>query len=143
MDVKHYLPTLHRDLERSGVEYAICGGIALWPYNCERHTQDIDILVSTKTAVNLRKLITQGYVWDLEYPRTLKMLTGGAPVEIDILIESYGIPGTAFVPSNVVANRNKINGVWFVTKAYLIEMKSASTRAQDEADVACLQSEDL
>jgi len=139
-NLKGFLPVLHKDLELCGIEYAICGAVAMWPYNIDRFTRDIDIVVSKVTALRLKSLMELGYQWSEEFPRTLRYQTGGVPIEIDVLIEGFNLDSEGLLRTpNPVHSRVRINGVWFLRRDTLILMKELSDREQDQLDAKRLK----
>ena len=139
--IKNALIVLDRDFSKAGIDYCIIGGMAMWPYNCERSTIDIDTIVSRETAPRLREMTKLGYLWDPDYPRSLKMLTDRAPIMIDVLIEGFSIEGVE-TPSPV-ETRRRINGIWFISIDKLIDLKSRSSRSRDQRDAEMLAKSDF
>jgi hypothetical protein len=125
--------SLHRDLQRAGVDYAVVGGIALGAHNYLRNTDDIDILVSRATYPNLKALVPRGYIYDPDTDaRTLYMLLEKGRVQVDILVEGE-VWGLAL--PNPVRVRKRMAGVWFVDLPTLVCMKLAAGRIKDLQDV--------
>lgn len=131
-----YIRDITRDLEDQKIEYAVIGAQALRIHNYVRNTEDIDILISKKTAKKLKKLIGHGYTL---IPGSTKNLYYHSPVrkiQIDILIEGQK-EGKITMPDPTKI-RMKINKVWYVDLANLINLKIDSGRSRDLEDVKIL-----
>jgi hypothetical protein len=131
------------DLERSGIDYAVIGAVALNQHGYRRFTEDIDLLL---TKEGLRKfqdeLVGKGYV--PAFSGATKMFkTSQENVRIEV-VTAGEYPGDGR-PKPVVfpdpsGNVEEIDGVKTLVLAKLIELKLASgmtapDRLRDLADV--------
>ncbi|MFK7928192.1 MAG: DUF6036 family nucleotidyltransferase [Myxococcota bacterium] len=131
-------------LEQAGVTHALCGGLALAVHGAARATTDIDLLIHTaQVDAALRAARSVGYRFEaapmvfsdgMQIRRITKVIDGEA-VTLDLILEQPNL-------ANVLANRERVPlddaHLWVVSRAGLIEMKLASSRPQDQADVARL-----
>ncbi|MBK8183213.1 MAG: nucleotidyl transferase AbiEii/AbiGii toxin family protein [Candidatus Competibacteraceae bacterium] len=63
MDLLLELTRLTQALDRAGIDYALCGGLALAVYARPRATLDIDLMVEPEGRDNVRKTVEpQGFV---------------------------------------------------------------------------------
>jgi hypothetical protein len=123
------LLSLHRDLGKVRVDYAVVGGIALGAHNYLRTTDDIDILVSRASFPRLQALAPRGYIYDpATDPKTVYMLLKKGRVQIDILVEGE-VWGMAL--PNPLPVRQRLAGVWFVDLPTLVSLKLAAGRIKD------------
>ena len=129
-------------LDRHGVDYAICGGIALAIHGVPRATQDIDLLAQENELGALRSAAREcGYVFEtepMEFSQSgvtiirFTKLIGVQPLMLDVLL--------AIGPARRVwAGRLEIlfegTRVKVVSREGLITLKLAAARPQDLVDI--------
>jgi len=135
-------------LERGGVEYAVCGGIAVAIHGHPRFTKDIDLLVQRTDLERIRRIARQrGF--DLE-GLPMQFGTGGENErEIHRLTKAMGpdtltldllLVGPALAASWQTRQRADWRGreLWVVSREGLLQMKRISGRVQDIADIQAL-----
>ena len=137
------LTKLANDLDRSGIEYAVIGAIALNQYGYRRFTEDIDIVLSREGLEAFReKLVGLGYRPAFTGARKkFRTTVENVPIEI-ITSGEYpgdGLPKPVQFPEPETASE-LIDGIKTITLERLVELKLASgmtaaDRLKDLADV--------
>lgn len=133
-------------LDACGVEYAVCGALALAIHGVPRATKDIDMLVQAHALERLRPAVAGcGYTIEA-LPMTFSTsgitvhrftkLDGGEAMMLDVLIAD-GPLGSVWATRQQLAFSAGSIGV--VSRAGLITLKLAAGRPQDLADIARLQ----
>ena len=122
--------------EEAGIEYAICGGVALGTYNYNRATEDVDFLISKKSSSKLKKLQGHGFTFRPGSKRNMYYHGAAKKIEVDILVEG-DMENKICLPSPVNI-REKRNGIYFVSLAMLLAMKLIANREKDVSDVRVL-----
>jgi hypothetical protein len=145
------LQMLVNALNDLGVDYAICGGLALAIHGVPRGTVDIDVLVMSEDVekiVNMAKGL--GYEMDAGEMR----FSGG-----DIIIRRVSklIPEfNTFMPLEMLHVTKRLEPIWktreslewehgvikVISRNGLVEMKKISGRAQDMVDIENLEKKD-
>jgi hypothetical protein len=147
LDLVEELQKLIIAFDRHGLDYALCGGLALAIYDYPRATADIDLLIP---AESLDQVIA--IAKDLDYTiRGLDMTFVSGAIEIRRV--SKIDPETGFVLSlDMILVTAKIQAVWdtrvqadweggrlsVVSRKGLIELKRMSARPQDLVDISAL-----
>jgi hypothetical protein len=132
-------------LDSGGVDYALCGAVALAVYGAPRATQDIDILVRASDVETVRE-VGRAAGFTLEaHPmrfasgftvhRLVKMIEA-QPFMLDV-IEAEGALLSIWETRKAVRSNERELRV--VSREGLITMKLAAGRPQDIADVQRLQ----
>ncbi len=135
------LLALARALDEAGLEYALCGGLALAVYGAPRATRDIDMLVSPSQLDAIRALArTLGYTFaalpmQLQGGITLwrqTRLIGVHPLMLDLLLLPAG-------QTEVFDQRVRLGveggSLQVVTRDGLIVLKTTAGRPQDLVDI--------
>lgn len=137
-------------LNGSGIDYALCGGLAVAVHGYIRATRDIDILISPESlAEALRALALIGY--DLE--AGLFKFNQGSDREMQLFRVSRA-EGTSLTTLDLMLVTPVLIEVWndrelvrafdtdikVVSKTALIKMKQLAGRLQDVADIESLRS---
>lgn len=135
------LLALGRALDSAGLEYALCGGLALAVYGAPRATRDIDLLVAPAQLDDVREVARSlGYTFAalpmrLQGEITLWRLTrliGPYPLMLDLLLLPEGL-------TEVFDQRVRIpvegGSLQVVTREGLIVLKTTAGRAQDLVDI--------
>ena len=137
------LTKLAVDLERSGIEYAVIGAVALNSHGYRRFTEDIDLLLTREGLDSFReKLVGLGYRPAFEGARRkFRTTEGNVPVDI---ITTGEFPGDG-LPKPIVfpdpsAVSIEIDGIRTISIVLLVELKlssgmTAPDRLKDLADV--------
>jgi hypothetical protein len=149
MDLYEELRGLIDALDESGLEYALCGGVALAFHGHPRFTKDIDLLIraedlqKAREAVARRGFAIEGGSIPLHVGRTdegvlhrVSKVAGSEVLTLDLLIV-----GPALEPiwktRGVFAWKGR--KVKVLSREGLAEMKRRAGRAQDIADVEKLE----
>lgn len=131
-------------LNDAGVEYALCGGLAVAVHGHARATQDIDLLVR---ADQIPAAVQVATALGFDLP-ALPMQMGATPITrrsrivgttvlpLDLLHTS---PETDDVLSTRIAVPWRGGILWSVSREGLIRMKRLAARPQDLADIAALE----
>ncbi len=151
MNLVAELETLIDAFEREGVEYALCGGLALALYGHPRATMDIDVLVPAEGLARA-VAVAASVGFDVPAKRTTFGLRTGAPREVqrvskldpgtnDMVSLDFLIVGPVLEPvwttrtALVVGSRR----IRVVSREGLATMKRLAGRKQDLADLAALE----
>ena len=145
MDPFVELAALVDALNAAGIDYALCGAVALAVHGAPRATQDIDVLVRPEGVQRVRQIArTIGFTLE-SHPmkfsagftvhRVIKML-GTQPFMLD-LIEATGGLEAIFDARETVRARER--DLTVVSREGLITMKLAAGRPQDVVDVQRLK----
>jgi hypothetical protein len=127
-------------LDRSGIAYAIVGGMAVNAHRHARTTKDVDLLLTADGLLAFRRLVAAGEFEPVAgRPRRFRDPQTG--VTFDILVSGQfpgsGAPGpVAFPDPSAVAQ--EVDRLRVVNLPTLIELKLAARRYQDFADVVSL-----
>src|SRR5205807_4375356 len=78
LDLYEEFKTLISSLDEHGVDYAVCGGLAMAVWGAPRATVDIDLLILTE-ALEEAKAAARGLGFTIE---ALPMTVGGGAIEI-------------------------------------------------------------
>ena len=134
-----------RKLDELGVEYAVCGGLALFAYGFRRFTEDVDVLVTADGLRTLHeKLDGLGFVRPFAQSKNLRDVNTG--VRIEFLIAGQfpgdGKPKAISFPDPAQV-AELIGGRRILSLNKLIELKLASGltgagREKDFGDVSSL-----
>lgn len=135
------------DLERNGVEHAVCGGLALTIHGFPRATFDIDVLIrpeSLETAYqvaaekgfDIKGLDMSFKERAVEIRRVSKIDDDGEVLSLDLLLVTPQV-------EDVWEGREKLHlenrDLWIVSQAGLIKMKQLAGRPKDLIDIERLQ----
>ena len=137
-------------LERNGIEYAVCGGLAMAIHGFARATMDIDLLIR---AENLEKTYqvaaTKGFDIKrldmsfkeraVEIRRVSKIDDEGEVLSLDLLLITPKVEDVWESREQVSLSENIL---CVVSKAGLIKMKTLAGRPQDLADIERLQNDE-
>ena len=133
------------ELEKGGIPYAICGGMAMAAYGHARATQHIDVLIAASSVDAALALISR-----LGYEVSARLTVGKGQVRMIRAIKAVGtdhlvvdILEAPDAGEEAWTKRLRIETefgpVWFASKEGLIEMKRRSGRLQDLADIERLE----
>lgn len=134
-----------RKLDELGVDYAVCGGLALFAHGFRRFTEDVDILVTADgLQIVHERLDGLGFVRPFAQSKNLRDVQTG--VRIEFLIAGQfpgdGKPKAIAFPDPAEAGQ-RIDGRRILTLGKLVELKLASGmtgagREKDFGDVSSL-----
>ncbi len=136
-------------LERAGVPFAVCGGLAMSIHARPRATIDIDLLAPPESIARLVEAVRPiGFVSREKAPARLSggrivmhRLSRIVPDDPDVLmldvIEAGGDAAAAWADRETVAWEGHSMPV--VSRAGLIALKRLRNSAQDQADIAALE----
>ena len=138
------------DLERNGIEYAVCGGLALAIHGFARATLDIDILilaenlekayqVAAKKGFDIKGLDMSFKERAVEIRRVSKIDDDGEVLSLDLLIVTPFVEDVWATKEKVVVSNSELV---VVSKEGLIKMKTLANRPQDLADIERLQNDE-
>jgi hypothetical protein len=136
--------------ERAGIDYAVCGGLALTIHGFPRATFDLDLLIrdeSLSAAFETAKQL--GYDIHgldisfkeraVEIRRVSKIDEEGEVLSLDLLLVTPQVEDVW--RGRMLLEWNK-NGVWIVSKAGLIRMKELAGRHKDLIDIDRIKNEE-
>jgi acetolactate synthase regulatory subunit len=135
------------DLERNGIDHAVCGGLALTIHGFPRATFDIDVLirpesleqtyeVAAKKGFDIKGLDMSFKERAVEIRRVSKIDEDGEVLSLDLLLVTPQV-------EDVWESREKIDlqnrELSIVSKDGLIKMKELAGRAKDLIDIERLK----
>lgn len=139
---------LTSELDSSGVEYALAGGLAVAVWGAPRATKDIDLLVRPEAVAAAKSVAARrGFVLpaapltfrDGMTVERLSRVEAGALLTVDFLVVSQNL-------ESAWASRLRLETtdgpLWVISRESLIQMKLAAGRTQDAADVEALKDMD-
>jgi hypothetical protein len=145
LDLFQEFKNLTAALEAGGVDYAICGGVALAIHGVARATQDIDLLLRPQDLETFRTVVRacgftlESLPMDFASGITIQRFTklvAGQHLMLDVLLVGGAL-------TNIWATRqcSEYEGgqVHVVSRDGLIALKLAAARPQDLVDVQRLQ----
>ncbi len=137
-------------LDAGGIEYAVCGGLALAIHGFARATLDIDVLiqpeslkkaykVAAEKEFDIRGLDISFKERAVEIRRVSKIDSNGEVLSLDLLLVTPQV-------QDVWETREKIdflgNQLSVVSREGLIKMKRLAGRPQDLADIERLENDE-
>jgi hypothetical protein len=145
IDVYAEFVALVQALNDAGIEYAVCGALALAVYGAPRATKDIDLIARKQDAERIRQMARQlGYVFEalpmefsgsgIEVQRFTKLVEG-RPLMLDVLWLNPKLQ-TIWDERQQVPWRDGTLSV--VSRDGLITLKLTAGRAQDLVDIQSL-----
>jgi hypothetical protein len=131
---------LARQLEKSGIPYAIMGAMAVNAHGAERTTSDVDVLLTRDGLEQFRQQFL-GKAYDPVEGRARRFVDRQNGVTVDVLVTG-GYPGRGrqapFTFPNPTEASEEIEKLRVVTLPQLIQFKLAARRYSDFADVVFL-----
>lgn len=137
-------------LEDGGIEYAVCGGLALAIHGFARATLDIDILIRAESLEKAYKIAAENE-FDIrgldisfkeravEIRRVSKIDDNGEVLSLDLLLVTPHVEDVWETRETIGFFGNKLS---VVSREGLIKMKTLAGRPQDLADIARLENEE-
>ena len=150
VDLFDELRTIVSVLDESGVEHAICGGLALTIHGFPRATFDIDVLIREEALDNALEAVRQ-YGYDLrgldmsfneqtiEIRRVSKIEDDGDVLSLDFLLVT---PTVEDVWQSKITLEWEGRPITVVSKEGLITMKRQSGRHKDLIDIDRIENEE-
>jgi hypothetical protein len=144
------LSSLISALDENGVEYAVCGGLALTIHGFSRATFDIDILIqatalekafeiAAEKGYDIRGLDISFKERAVEIRRVSKIDDDGEVLSLDLLLVTPQV-------EDVWETREKLiwqdKDLWIVSREGLIKMKELAGRAKDLIDIDRIKNEE-
>ena len=137
-------------LEKSGIEYAICGGLALAIHGFPRATFDIDILIKPESLEKACEIVAEkGYdirgldmsfkERAVEIRRVSKIDQDGEVLSLDFLLVT---PKVEDVWETKEEYDWQEKNLWLVSREGLIKMKTLAGRDKDLIDLGRLKGEE-
>lgn len=150
LDLYDELKTLIAKLNEKGISYALCGGLAMAVHGIARATVDIDILIEAESLDSARSIARQlGYTIDAApmsfADRTVQIrrLSKLDPDSGDVLMLDFLLVTAPL--TEIWKTREEVNweygGLWVVSRAGLIALKTLRRSGQDLDDIARLTEE--
>ena len=133
------------ELDRSGVEYALVGGLAVAVWGAPRATRDIDLLVRPDALERAMEAAARRGADVRAIPMTfrdgmqLQRVTradGTALLTIDFIIVNANLETTWSSRQPLETSGRKL---WVISREALIAMKALAARPQDIGDIERLQ----
>lgn len=137
-------------LEDGGIEYAVCGGLALTIHGFPRATFDIDVLIRPESLEKAYEIAAR-FEYDIrgldmsfkeravEIRRVSKIDEDGEVLPLDFLLTTPQV-------EDVWVTREKLiwqdKTLWIVSREGLIKMKKLAGRAKDLIDVDRIENEE-
>lgn len=133
--------------EKNGIEYAVCGGLALTIHGFPRATFDLDLLireenleksykVAAEKGFDIKGLDMSFKERAIEIRRVSKIDEDGEVLSLDLLLVTPQV-------EDVWANREKLHlqsqDLWIVSQTGLIKMKELAGRSKDLIDIERLK----
>ena len=148
MDLYRQLTQLVAALDEEGVEYALCGGLAMAVHSLPRATVDIDVMIEP-SALDAVRRVAKGLGYDMDIgPMTfaggrvrihrLTMIDHehGDVLPLDLLLVT---PEVEAVWESRVKVQWEAGHLWVVSRAGLIELKRLRGSGQDQDDIRRLE----
>jgi hypothetical protein len=138
------------DLEKNGIEYAICGGLAMAIHGFARATMDIDVLiqpenlekayqVAANKGFDIKGLDISFKERAVEIRRVSKIDDDGEVLSLDLLLVTPYVEDVWESREQVILSENQL---FVVSREGLIKMKTLANRPQDLADIERLQNDE-
>jgi len=144
MDLYQELASVTNELRADGVEYALCGALALAIFGAPRATKDLDIIVRKEDEDKLRVAVRRaGFIFEalpmefssgIEIQRFSKLIDG-RPLMLDVLWAKGALQG---IWERRECAPWREGQIWVVSKDDLITLKLTAGRPQDLADIQTL-----
>jgi hypothetical protein len=135
-------------LDEHGIDYAVCGGLAMAVHGLPRATVDIDLLILGQSVEEVRELArTLGYTIEafpmtfsrgaVEIRRVSKIdRDSGIVLSLDMLLVT---PEIVEIWQSRTEVAWEAGSLWVVSRRGLIALKSLRSSAQDLADIERLK----
>lgn len=128
LDLIAELDAIVAALDRAGVEYALCGGLALGVLGRPRMTMDIDLIIRPEQMTDALRIARDISKLDPD-PKNL------VPLDLKLVCPDCETAWTSRSPFTLAGNRRLV----CVSREGLTTMKRLAGRPQDIADIAKLE----
>ncbi len=128
-------------LNRSGIDYALCGGIAVGVHGVPRSTTDIDVVIRSEPDLAAADIMLSKDGWfapgsRIEFPDGFvlhrRMIgIGGKAIVLDLLVQP---PGEDFLADRFLSELQGAAG-WIIGRKSLVRMKRMAGRPKDLWDL--------
>lgn len=149
MNLVDELHAVARALDRAGIDYAVCGGIAVTIHGATRTTKDIDVLVLPADVPRVLDAVRplgfefaalpmtfdEGTSRERQVRRVSK-LEGGVHLILDLILADGAFRGS--LADRIIIELPE-GPLRVVSRERLIQMKQLAGRAQDVADLEALE----
>jgi hypothetical protein len=144
MDLMQELEKIVNQLSQEGIEYAVCGGMALAIWGHPRSTLDIDMLVEHRSIIRLSKNLKDlGFhmnetimpLGEVKICRFYRIESSGETLVLDILFIPDSMKEVWESRQEVIINNNPLV---VVSPKGLISLKLLRNNLQDKADIEYL-----
>lgn len=146
MDLFAELVALVQAFELAGLDYALCGGVALAVHGLPRATKDIDVLVRAEDLARIRELASSSGFTVEALPMTFSSsgitvhrftkFAAGEALMLDVLIADGPLEAVWGTRERLPYSDGEIS---VVSRVGLISLKLAAGRPQDLVDIQRLQ----
>lgn len=143
-DIDAELEAIAAAFESQGIDYAICGGVAVAIHGHPRATVDIDLIVTT-AAVDAARTVLRALGYSLEAApmrfasgieiRRVSRVESGELFTVDLVLATP-VLADVWTGKQVVTWRGR--PLRIVSRDGLIQMKRLAGRTQDKADLEAL-----
>ena len=143
---------ISRALRGAGIEYAVCGGIAVTIHGATRTTKDIDLLVAAADVPRILDVVRPlGYVFAAlpmtfdegtpkeRHVQRVSKLEGEHHLVLDLIVADASLTG--FLDGHIDLPLPE-GDLSVVSRETLLKMKRLAARSQDLADVEALERDD-
>ncbi len=148
LDLPQELDAIRRALSGEGIEYAVCGGIAMAIHGFTRATEDIDLFIRPESYVRLKEAVAPlGFTFEArpmsfsDGAMEIRRLTKLDPVDGDVLTLDLLLATPA--SESVWATRKSLvwrgEAVSVVSREGLILLKRFRSSDQDLVDIRHLE----
>jgi hypothetical protein len=144
IDLYAELTTLLKELGTEGVDYALCGALALAVHGAPRATKDLDLIARKEDEGRVRRAVQRaGFVFEalpMEFSSGIEVqrfskLVEGKPLMLDFLWAAGAL-------EPIWTRRERLpwgdGEIWVVTRDDLITLKLTAGRPQDLVDIQSL-----
>lgn len=137
-------------LEDGGIEYAVCGGLALTIHGFPRATFDIDVLIRPESLEKAYEIAAE-FEYDIrgldmsfkeravEIRRVSKIDDDGEVLSLDLLLVTSQVEDVWETRETLIWNEKTL---WIVSRDGLIRMKELAGRDKDLIDIGRLKDEE-
>lgn len=146
MDLYAELQTLAGSLDEAGIEYALCGGLALAVHGVPRATRDIDLLAQQADLDRIREVARRCGFTIEALPMTFSSsglsvqrfskLSDPEPLMLDILLVNESLEPVWNSRTRVAYEDGSVS---VVSRQGLISLKLSAGRPQDLVDIQNLE----
>ena len=150
IDLYQQLGAITRAFEKAGVEYALCGGLAMAIYGFPRATIDIDFLLPDEGLSAARSAAALlGYTLPaspMNFAKgkiRIEQVSKVDPESHDVLTLDLLLvtPATVKIWSDRRRAKWEMGEIWVVSRSGLIELKKLRLSGQDQDDIRRLEGE--